>query len=87
MRPRHDPSPTHLRASKNDRMNDGSCDPLHVDAQRVEEILCPSLIRMIPEHVLPECRQEARRAIKERPTSRVAIAAIVAIFFAGRVIL
>ncbi len=53
-------------------------------------------IRMIPEHVLAECREEAREAIRERPTSRVAVAAIVAvwlslaalaIFFTRRVIL
>ncbi len=53
-------------------------------------------IRMIPAHVLAECRDEARQAIKERPTSRVAVAAILAvwlslaalaIFFTRRVIL
>ena len=53
-------------------------------------------LRMIPEHVLAECREEARQPIKERPTSRVAVAAIVAvwltlaalaIFFTRRVIL
>ena len=53
-------------------------------------------LRMIPEHVLAECREEARQTIKERPTSRVAVAAIVAvwltlaalaIFFTRRVIL
>src|SRR3712207_665665 len=33
-----------------------------------------------PEHVLTECREEARRAIKARPASRVAAAVIVAIW-------
>jgi uncharacterized membrane protein YkvA (DUF1232 family) len=39
-------------------------------------------IRMIPGHVLAECREEARRAIEERPTSRVAAAVIVAVWLA-----
>jgi len=37
-------------------------------------------VRMIPEPVLAECREEARRAIKERPTNRVAAAVIVALW-------
>ena len=52
-------------------------------------------IRMIPDHVLAESREEAREAIKERPTSWVAVVVIVAlwlslaalaIFFTRRVI-
>ncbi len=52
-------------------------------------------IRMIPDRVLAESREEAREAIKERPTSWVAVVVIVAlclslaalaIFFTRRVI-
>ena len=39
-------------------------------------------VRMIPEPVLAECREEAQRVIKERPTNRVAAAAIVALWLA-----
>ena len=37
-------------------------------------------VRMIPEPVLAECREEAHRAIKEKPTNRVAAAVIVALW-------
>jgi hypothetical protein len=36
---------------------------------------------MIPKNVLDECREAAREAIEERPTSRVAAAAVVALWF------
>ncbi len=39
-------------------------------------------VRMIPEPVLAECREEARRAIEERPTNRAAAAVIVALWLA-----
>ena len=37
-------------------------------------------VRMVPEDVLAECREEARRAIQERPTNRTAAAVIVALW-------
>jgi uncharacterized membrane protein YkvA (DUF1232 family) len=37
-------------------------------------------IRMIPAPVLAECREKARRAIKEKPTNRTAAAVIVALW-------
>src|SRR3712207_7183041 len=37
-------------------------------------------VRMIPEPVLAECREEARRTIEQKPTNRVAAAVIVAIW-------
>ena len=39
-------------------------------------------VRMIPEPVLAECREEARRAIKERPTNWAAAAVVVALWLA-----
>jgi uncharacterized membrane protein YkvA (DUF1232 family) len=74
-------------------------DPIPVFGYLDDLVLIPLgialAIRMIPEHVLAECREEARQAIEERPTSRVAAAVIVAvwlslaalaIFFTRRVI-
>ena len=37
-------------------------------------------VRMIPKDVLDECREEARRAARERPTNRVAAAVIVLVW-------
>ncbi len=37
-------------------------------------------VRMIPEPVLAECREEALRVIKEKPTNRAAAAVIVALW-------
>ena len=37
-------------------------------------------VRMIPEPVLAECREEARRVIKEKPTNWAAAAVIVALW-------
>jgi uncharacterized membrane protein YkvA (DUF1232 family) len=37
-------------------------------------------VRMIPEQVLAECRQKARRDVRRRPTNRVAAAVIVALW-------
>jgi hypothetical protein len=37
-------------------------------------------IKMIPEDVLDECRERARRTLRERPTNRKAAAAIVALW-------
>ena len=37
-------------------------------------------VRMIPDPVLAECREEARRAIKEKPTNWAAAAVIVALW-------
>ncbi len=39
-------------------------------------------VRMIPEPVLAECREEARRAIEERPTNRAAAAVIATLWLA-----
>ena len=39
-------------------------------------------VRMVPEPVLAECREEARRIIEEKPTNRVAAAVIVALWLA-----
>jgi uncharacterized membrane protein YkvA (DUF1232 family) len=37
-------------------------------------------IKMIPEDVLDECRERARRTIRERPANRKAAAAIMALW-------
>ncbi len=37
-------------------------------------------LRMVPEPVLAECREEALRVIKEKPTNRAAAAVVVALW-------
>ena len=37
-------------------------------------------LKMIPAHILAECREEARRAIEERPANRAAAVIIVALW-------
>ena len=60
-------------------------DPIPVLGYLDDLILIPLgialAVRMIPEPVLAECREEARRAIREKkPTNRAAAAVIVALW-------
>ena len=59
-------------------------DPIPVLGYLDDLILIPLgialAIRMIPPPVLAECREEARRATRERPTNRVAATVIVTVW-------
>jgi uncharacterized membrane protein YkvA (DUF1232 family) len=59
-------------------------DPIPVFGYLDDLVLIPLgialAIRMIPAHVLAECRERARRVAKEKPTNRVAAAAIVVVW-------
>ena len=57
-------------------------DPIPVLGYLDDLVLIPRgvalTIKMIPEDVLDECRERARRTLRERPANRKAAAAIVA---------
>jgi uncharacterized membrane protein YkvA (DUF1232 family) len=61
-------------------------DPIPVLGYLDDLVLIPLGIalatRMIPAPILAECREEARQAVKERPTNRLAAAVIVAVWLA-----
>jgi uncharacterized membrane protein YkvA (DUF1232 family) len=61
-------------------------DPIPVLGYLDDVVLIPLgvalAIRMIPDPVLAECREKARRTIDEKPTNRAAAAVIVAVWLA-----